>query len=157
MKTKTVRITLQLPVDIYNDLVYVAERCTRIHKAKGGGTSHGDLDATSLLLMLAEDAAMANSRPGSWEGTNLQQVLDAHGYVCHVSENQAAPISKDRGHGSSIDNYLANVKPERINFDGATTMPPTADLSDWATKKIFPQPDASPAQACPHPKPSPEA
>ncbi|CAJ7811100.1 Uncharacterised protein [Burkholderia pseudomallei] len=30
--------------------------------------------------MLAEDAGMVISRPGSWEGANLAQVLLSHGY-----------------------------------------------------------------------------
>ena len=78
MSTKTIK--LQIPQAVYNDLVVVAASCTRIHQANGGGTSHGELDVASLLLMLAQDAAATNSRPGSWEGSNMQQVLDAHGY-----------------------------------------------------------------------------
>lgn len=78
MKTKTV--TLRIPQALYDDLVVVAANCTRTHKANGGATSHGELDVPGLLLMLVQDAAMTNSRPGSWEGSNMQQVLDAHGY-----------------------------------------------------------------------------
>jgi hypothetical protein len=78
MKNKTV--TLQIPQDVYDDLMAVAASCTRSHKASGGFTSHGELDVPGLLMMLAQDAAMTNSRPGSWEGSNMQQVLDAHGY-----------------------------------------------------------------------------
>jgi len=78
MSTKTIK--LQIPQAVYDDLVVVADSCTRIHKANDGFTSHGELDVEGLLLMLAQDAAMTNSRPGSWEGSNMQQVLDAHGY-----------------------------------------------------------------------------
>jgi len=78
VRNKTV--TLQIPQAIYDDIVVVAANCTQIHKTNGGFTSHGELDVAGLLLMLAQDAAMTNSRPGSWEGSNMQQVLDAHGY-----------------------------------------------------------------------------
>ncbi|MFS2023848.1 hypothetical protein [Massilia sp. CT11-137] len=78
MKNKTV--TLRIPQAVYNDLVVVADSCTRIHKANGGFTSHGELDVQGLLMMLVQDAAATNTRPGSWEGSNMQQVLDAHGY-----------------------------------------------------------------------------
>jgi hypothetical protein len=30
--------------------------------------------------MLAEDLGMVLTRPGSWEGTNMAQVLTSHGY-----------------------------------------------------------------------------
>jgi hypothetical protein len=43
-------------------------------------TTHGKLSVSSLLAMLAEDAAMMNTRPGSWEGANMQHVFDSHGY-----------------------------------------------------------------------------
>jgi hypothetical protein len=78
MSTKTIK--LQIPQAVYDDLVVVAANCNAAHKASGGFTSHGELDVAGLLLMLAQDAAMTNSRPGSWEGSNMQQVLDAHGY-----------------------------------------------------------------------------
>jgi hypothetical protein len=78
MKSKTV--TLCIPQAVYDDLVVVAANCNAAHKASGGFTSHGELDVAGLLLMLAQDAAATNSRPGSWEGSNMQQVLDAHGY-----------------------------------------------------------------------------
>ena len=80
MKNKTVAVTLRIPQAIYDDLVVVVANCNATHKASGGFTSHGELDVAGLLLMLAQDAAMTNSRPGSWEGSNMQQVLDAHGY-----------------------------------------------------------------------------
>ena len=78
MSTKTIK--LQIRQAVYDDLVVVAASCTRIHQAKGGGTSHGELDVAGLLLMLAQDAAATTSRPGSWEGSNMQSVLDSHGY-----------------------------------------------------------------------------
>ncbi|MFX1695887.1 hypothetical protein [Paraburkholderia sp. A1RO-1] len=42
--------------------------------------THGRLTSSSLLKMLAEDAAMVLRRPGSWEGSNMAQVLSSHGY-----------------------------------------------------------------------------
>jgi hypothetical protein len=42
--------------------------------------SHGPLDIQILLAMLLEDVALMMSRPGSWEGSNMQQVMMSHGY-----------------------------------------------------------------------------
>lgn len=43
-------------------------------------TSHGKLTAKRLMTMLAEDAAMVESRPGCWEAANMADVLRGHGY-----------------------------------------------------------------------------
>ncbi len=42
--------------------------------------SHGRLDLQKLTRMLLEDVALAWRRPGSWEGANMTQVLESHGY-----------------------------------------------------------------------------
>lgn len=42
--------------------------------------SHGRLDLVKLATLLLEDAALAQRRPGSWEGANMATVLEAHGY-----------------------------------------------------------------------------
>jgi len=42
--------------------------------------SHGPLDLKRLAEMLLEDVALAARRPGSWEGANMCQVLQSHGY-----------------------------------------------------------------------------
>jgi hypothetical protein len=44
------------------------------------GTTHGVLDIRGLARMLLEDVAIAEVRPGSWEGANMITVLQAHGY-----------------------------------------------------------------------------
>lgn len=43
--------------------------------------THGLLTVAGALEMLAEDLGMVESRPGSWEGSNMAQVLASHGYV----------------------------------------------------------------------------
>jgi len=43
--------------------------------------SHGPLDMIILAGMLLEDVALAVRRPGSWEGSNMIQVLTSHGYT----------------------------------------------------------------------------
>ena len=74
--------TIPVVVDgeTYDHLQTVVKNCNESDKAAEGITSHGQLDVPGLLAILAEDAAMTNSRPGSWEGANMQQVLDSHGY-----------------------------------------------------------------------------
>lgn len=42
--------------------------------------SHGPLTVKKLVAMLLEDAGMVISRPGSWEGSNMADVLRGHGY-----------------------------------------------------------------------------
>jgi hypothetical protein len=42
--------------------------------------THGTLDLPRLAAMLLEDVALAVRRPGSWEGANMIQVLESHGY-----------------------------------------------------------------------------
>ena len=42
--------------------------------------SHGPLTVRKLAAMLLEDAGMVVSRPGSWEGSNMADVLRCHGY-----------------------------------------------------------------------------
>ena len=44
------------------------------------GNSHGPLDMIVLAEMLLQDVALAVRRPGSWEGSNMSQVLWSHGY-----------------------------------------------------------------------------
>lgn len=79
--SETVSVTLNLTSDVYEHLQTVVKNCNHSNKEREGATTHGDLDVAGLLTMLAEDAAMTNSRPGSWEGAIMQQVLDSHGYI----------------------------------------------------------------------------
>lgn len=78
--SETIPVTLHLSDEVIQNLFTVARNCTVSHQANDGFTSHGELDITGLLTMLAQDAAMTNSRPGSWEGANMQNVLTSHGY-----------------------------------------------------------------------------
>ena len=75
-----VAIAIALSWDAYTNLLAVVENCNWAHENNKDATTHGRLDIPKLIGMLAEDAAMTNTRPGSWEGANLQQVLDSHGY-----------------------------------------------------------------------------
>lgn len=59
----------------------LVESCNQIHRERDGFGSHGKLTISSLLAMLAEDAGMVISRPGSWEGSAMSDVLRCHGYV----------------------------------------------------------------------------
>ncbi len=79
MSTKR-RVTIEMDVETYDNLVAVVDACNFAHTQNDGFNTHGKLNVRRLLLMLAEDAAMTYTRPGSWEGANMQQVLDSHGY-----------------------------------------------------------------------------
>ena len=75
-----VAIALAFDQGAYTNLLEVVAACNQAEINSQGATTHGKLDVPKLLLMLAEDAAMTNTRPSSWEGANMQQVLDSHGY-----------------------------------------------------------------------------
>lgn len=75
------RIVIQVSEETAVHLRELAARCAEENKLQKGFTSHGELSVSSLLAMLAEDAAMVISRPGSWEGSNMAQVFSSHGYV----------------------------------------------------------------------------
>ena len=47
----------------------------------GEFNSHGPLDMIVLAEMLMQDVVLAVRRPGSWEGSNMIQVLTSHGYT----------------------------------------------------------------------------
>ncbi len=74
------RISIEISDMTAANLRELATRCTQSNKLREEFTSHGDLTPSKLLAMLAEDAGMVISRPGSWEGANLAQVLLSHGY-----------------------------------------------------------------------------
>ena len=74
------RITIQVSDEIADCLAVLASACTRQNKRRDGATTHGPLDVSALMTMLAEDAGMVVSRPGSWEGSNMAQVFQSHGY-----------------------------------------------------------------------------
>jgi len=74
------QITIQISSATAQNLEELAARCTVAHKHRDGFNSHGPLTVASLISMLAEDAAMVITRPGSWEGSNMAQVLSSHGY-----------------------------------------------------------------------------
>lgn len=74
------KITIQITDEARASLEELAMRCTNSHELRDGFTSHGPLTVTTLMAMLAEDAAMVVTRPGSWEGSNMAQVLSSHGY-----------------------------------------------------------------------------
>ena len=46
----------------------------------GDANTHGKLDLQTLIGLLLEDVALTVTRPGSWEGANIAQVMSSHGY-----------------------------------------------------------------------------
>lgn len=72
-------------IDVAEDTIVLltdlARLCSQADQAREGATTHGPLTVPALVAMLAEDAAMIISRPGSWEGANMATVLSSHGYL----------------------------------------------------------------------------
>jgi hypothetical protein len=73
-------VSLDIPADEFALLKQLASACSVVNQGYDEMTTHGDLDVPKLLLMLAEDAAMVVSRPGSWEGSSMRLLLASHGY-----------------------------------------------------------------------------
>ncbi len=74
------RITVEIDDKIATNLEELVKWCTEADRDREGATTHGPLTVERLLAMLAEDAGLVVSRPGSWEGANMASVLSSHGY-----------------------------------------------------------------------------
>ncbi|MDD2859682.1 MAG: hypothetical protein PHI71_01265 [Acidiphilium sp.] len=73
-------LSIEIPDDLADQLEKLAKLCTDGDQARDGATTHGPLTVPALLAMLAEDAGMVLTRPGSWEGSNMDTVFSSHGY-----------------------------------------------------------------------------
>jgi hypothetical protein len=65
-------------IDIPDDIARRIEE--HIAGATSDLNSHGPLTLQKLMDMVAEDVGMSVTRPGSWEGANMRNVIRAHGY-----------------------------------------------------------------------------
>jgi len=74
------RFTIEVSDDAAARLAELAKRCSAIDEDAAGATTHGKLTIPAMLAMLAEDAAMILTQPGSWEGSNMATVFTSHGY-----------------------------------------------------------------------------
>lgn len=68
------KITFEVPETLADTLKIVAERCAT------EASTHVPLSVEKMFEMLAEDLAMTEIRPGSWEAANMMQAFTAHGY-----------------------------------------------------------------------------
>jgi hypothetical protein len=75
-KGKTMKIEIEIP-----DKEFALIESLMDENQSSEGNSHGPLDLFVLIEMLLEDVALTVSRPGSWEGSNMIQVLTSHGYT----------------------------------------------------------------------------
>lgn len=74
------QFTIEVDDETAARLEELATLCSATDTDRNGATSHGQLTVPRLLRMLAQDAAMTLTRPGSWEGANMARVLSGHGY-----------------------------------------------------------------------------
>jgi hypothetical protein len=73
-------IQIEISDETAQRIAELAEQCTEADQQRNGATTHGALTIETVLTMLAEDAGMMMSRPGSWEGSNMWTVFEGHGY-----------------------------------------------------------------------------
>ena len=73
----TVKITITLAPET---AAYIKELVSRMNKHRDDFNTHGPMTVERLAEMLLQDAAMIIHRPGSWEASNMDNVLLAHGY-----------------------------------------------------------------------------
>jgi len=74
------KVIIEITEKTAAELAELVKVCTEIDAEREGATTHGPLTVERLLVMLADDAGMIISRPGSWEGSNMATVLSSHGY-----------------------------------------------------------------------------
>ena len=72
--------TIEVSDDLRATLTELARQCSDVNLERNGATTHGVLTVEDMICMLAEDAGMVITRPGSWEGANMAQVFSSHGY-----------------------------------------------------------------------------
>jgi hypothetical protein len=77
MEVSVMKIEIEVSDEAYGHLLMVVDAA---NMNDPDATTHGTLTVARLFDMLAQDLVMTNTRPGSWEGSNMQQVLDSHGY-----------------------------------------------------------------------------
>lgn len=71
------KITINISESTFESIKTLVDQ---INLHSGAANSHGKLSITSAIEMIVEDLGMVESRPGSWEGANMAQVLSSHGY-----------------------------------------------------------------------------
>ncbi|SIT04582.1 hypothetical protein LN047_20975 [Achromobacter sp. JD417] len=77
----TVIVDVRLSRELHTTIRQLLRQLNGSHQVKiEQGCTHGLLTVAGALEMLAEDLGMVGSRPGSWEGSNMAQVLASHGY-----------------------------------------------------------------------------
>lgn len=77
----TVVVDVRLPRELHSTLRHLLRNFNQSHQVKDEqACTHGLLTVAGTLAMLAEDVGMVWTRPGSWEGSNMAQVLSSHGY-----------------------------------------------------------------------------
>jgi hypothetical protein len=70
---------LQITIDIPDDTAQLIEEYLAYY-GKSECSSHGPLTLQRLMTMLVEDLELSITKNGSWQGSNMQSVLRAHGY-----------------------------------------------------------------------------
>ncbi len=69
---------MQITIDIPDETVRRIEE--HLKAIESDFNSHGPLTVQRLMDMVAEDVGLSVTRPGSWEGAYMRDLLRAHGY-----------------------------------------------------------------------------
>lgn len=78
---ETVVVDVRIPRDVHTSIRTLLRSVNASHQVKvEQACTHGLLTVAGALEMLAQDLGMVETRPGSWEGSNMAQVLNSHGY-----------------------------------------------------------------------------
>ncbi len=78
---ETVVVDVRVRRDVHTSIRTLLRSVNASHQVKSEqACTHGLLTVAGALEMLAEDLGMVETRPGSWEGSNMAQVLSSHGY-----------------------------------------------------------------------------
>lgn len=78
----TVVVDVRLSRELHTNIRRLLRDLNASHQVKvEQACTHGLLTVAGALEMLAQDLGYVETRPGSWEGSNLAQVLASHGYT----------------------------------------------------------------------------
>lgn len=75
------KITITISESTFDSINSLVDQINININSEEGANSHGKLTVKTAVEMIVEDLGLVESRPGSWEGANMAQVLSSHGYT----------------------------------------------------------------------------
>jgi len=71
---------MKIEIEIDDDTAMYVNRFLDMQDKESQSNTHGPLNMAKLAAMLLQDVALVVRRPGSWEGSQMGDLLASHGY-----------------------------------------------------------------------------